>query len=456
MGPVRLETELVFLPLIETLLDDVKAVVRESDGGNPKEARKAALKHFGELLTIKRKISGGTSKLKPLREAIDRLHGALKKKEYATLDDLAKELKTAYDAVLAHKRYFNRGIGLAEGGLAEVVQQAHVAFIKPFYELRQHGRDTYQQVAKELHPSLPAVLDKTEQCVDELKKNALVVESGAAANRRSQRRGHTTTRRTLDRLEKAATDLVATARRCIKEIKKAMPKDFDDAVRGRIHRALLEETGVFWPPVLHAAWLRTLAIQYFKVILLNAQGLDAGDKKLRSPHVLDRGGKTVDALKEMLRDECVPFNEDYSGNCKLKQPYVYRVRKFLQIDFQKLFPDQTTKDLLEHLRIQLLFLAETFDDPKPAQTYEKSCSVLSRQVEDAAKSAEVAFDLLWPPMRNTKKKKSDRVFCYRTQSAHAFFDDMVRTFKLNDCCERCGNHGLRRGVLGRSELYWTH
>ena len=94
MGPVRLETELVFLPLIETLLDDVKAVVRESDGGNPKEARKAALKHFGELLTIKRKISGGTSKLKPLREAIDRLHGALKKKEYATLDDLAKELKT--------------------------------------------------------------------------------------------------------------------------------------------------------------------------------------------------------------------------------------------------------------------------------------------------------------------------------------------------------------------------
>ena len=87
-----------------------------------------------------------------------------------------------------------------------------------------------------------------------------------------------------------------------------------------------------------------MAIQYFKVILPNAQGIDAGDKKLRSPHVLKRGGKTVDALKEMLRDECVPFNEDYSGNCKLKQPYVYRVRKFLQIDFQKLFPDQTTSD----------------------------------------------------------------------------------------------------------------
>ena len=73
---MRLETELVFLPLIETLLDDVKAVVRESDGGNPKEARKAALKHFGDLLTIKRKISGGPSKLNPLREALDRLHGA--------------------------------------------------------------------------------------------------------------------------------------------------------------------------------------------------------------------------------------------------------------------------------------------------------------------------------------------------------------------------------------------
>ena len=265
----------MFLPLIETR-STTSRPLREGDGGNPKEARKAALKHFGDLLTIKRKISGGTSKLKPLREAIDRLHGALKKKEYATLDDLAKEVKTAYDAVLAHKRYFNRGIGLAEGGLAEVVKQAHVAFHKPFYELRQHGRDTASRW--ELHPSLPAVLDKTEQCVVELKNLALVVESGAATDRRSQRRGHTTTRRTLDRLEKAATDLVKTARRCIKEVKKAMPKDFDDAVRGRIHRALLEETGVFWTPVLHAAWLRTLAIQYFKVILLNAQGLDAGDK----------------------------------------------------------------------------------------------------------------------------------------------------------------------------------
>ena len=426
-GAVKLEVQLFHARnLTEPLLEDLASAAHEADGGDPSTPVAAAERKLRLLCAMDGRVLGGTKKLGPLKKSYKDAQAALKSRDYGALDAIIESIKKAYAAVLEHDDYFNRGVRLAEGGLVERVKGASLAFHRPYDELRKNFPD-FVQHARDLDPELPRVLETGLRCFDGLYRDAVAVESATAATRQSRRR---TSRNTATIEAAALKRLLATADKCTKDMKKFMPKDLSAALNGRLHRALLEETGEFYPAVLHAIWLRMIAIQYFKVVRLNAEGIDGGDKKLRSAFVTERGGTTVKAMESMLDGACIPTNHDRCKNLKMKQPYVPRVKDMIAIDFRPLFRDETFGELLENLRLQLSFLAYVYDDPVPTETLEMSCTALVPLVEKASASARVTLDLLWPPMKN---RKNEKIYAWLTQSANDFFFHMQRTFKRDKC-----------------------
>lgn len=113
-----------------------------------------------------------------------------------------------------------------------------------------------------------------------------------------------------------------------------------------------------------------------------------------------------------------------------EQPYKARALAFLELDFGLLFADPVTSSAFQHLAAQLKFLLAVYSDPKPTDTFGLACDELLPTVREASTAAARIFDLLWPPLHQSK---SGRMFAWRTPSAHTFFVHFLSTFEKNEC-----------------------
>ncbi|KAH8053221.1 hypothetical protein JL721_10732 [Aureococcus anophagefferens] len=113
-----------------------------------------------------------------------------------------------------------------------------------------------------------------------------------------------------------------------------------------------------------------------------------------------------------------------------EQPYKARALAFLELDFGLLFADPVTSSAFQHLAAQLKVLLAVYSDPKPTDTFGLACDELLPTVREASTAAARIFDLLWPPLHQSK---SGRMFAWRTPSAHTFFVHFLSTFEKNEC-----------------------